>query len=31
MVAAGAAPNDAGTLPYRDKLLGKEVCAVQFG
>jgi aromatic ring-opening dioxygenase catalytic subunit (LigB family) len=31
MVAAGAALDDAATLPYRDKLLGKEVCAVQFG
>jgi aromatic ring-opening dioxygenase catalytic subunit (LigB family) len=31
MVAAGAAMDDAATLPYREKLLGKDICAVQFG
>lgn len=31
MVAAGAGLDDAVTLPYREQLLGKEVCAVHFG
>lgn len=31
MVAAGAAHHDAGHVPYRDHIMGKAVCGVQFG
>jgi len=31
MVAAGAGRDDRASLPYRDTVLDKEVCAVQFG
>ncbi len=31
MVVAGAAGDDAATLPYRGTLLGVETCAIQFG
>lgn len=31
MVAAGAGGSDAASIPYREKVLGTEVCAVRFG